>query len=64
MKKILIFLAVFVFANQGFAQNAHRSGFYVGIYGGLSFFQDSKTSIFRDKVPVNISLDRSRNDVG
>ena len=58
MKKILIFLAVFVFANQGFAQNAHRSGFYVGIYGGLSFFQDSKTSIFRDKVPVNISLDR------
>ena len=32
------FLAVFVFANQAFAKSTVH-GFYVGIYGGLSFFQ-------------------------
>ena len=58
MKKILLFLAVFVFANQAFAQNAHRSGFYVGVNGGLAFPQDSAGKLFDGYAHANLSFNR------
>ncbi|HMS45026.1 MAG TPA: outer membrane beta-barrel protein [Alphaproteobacteria bacterium] len=58
MKKILLFLAVFIFANQAFAQNAHRSGFYIGVNGGLAFPQDSAGKLFDGYAHANLSFNR------
>jgi len=41
------------------AQDAHKPGFYIGLEGGLSFFQDSKTSLFKGFSAASISYDRA-----
>lgn len=41
------------------AQDAHKPGFYIGLEGGLSFFQDSQTSLFKGFSAASISYDRA-----
>lgn len=58
LKKALTAVAVLFLCGSVSAQEAHKPGFYVGLEGGLAFFQGSETSLFHDKIDANFSFNR------
>jgi len=59
LKKALATIVALLACAEAQAQDAHKPGFYVGLEGGLSFFQNSKTTLYKGFSATELSFDRA-----